>query len=87
MQQKTLTFGQYSVRVDGKTINDQTLSEVLGFFFMYIMVFRGATLIITIEGKDLITTITSVATTIGNVGPRLGIYPILLLIFPSFWRK
>lgn len=106
----------YSVRVDGKTINDQTLSEVLGFFFMYIMVFCGAILIISIEGKDLVTTITSVATTIGNVGPGLGIvgprgnfssftdlskmvfsfcmivgrleiYPILLLIFPSFWRK
>jgi trk system potassium uptake protein TrkH len=106
----------YSVRVDGKTINDQTLSEVLGFFFMYIMVFCGAILIISIEGKDLVTTVTSVATTIGNVGPGLGIvgprgnfssftdlskmvfsfcmivgrleiYPILLLIFPSFWRK
>jgi len=106
----------YSVRVDGKTINDHTVSEVLGFFFMYIMVFCGAILIISIEGKDLVTTITSVATTIGNVGPGLGIvgprgnfssftdlskmvfsfcmivgrleiYPILLLIFPSFWRK
>jgi trk system potassium uptake protein TrkH len=106
----------YSVRVDGKTINDHTVSEVLGFFFMYIMVFCGAVLIISMEGKDLVTTVTSVATTIGNVGPELGIvgprgnfssfndlskmvfsfcmivgrleiYPILLLLFPSFWRK
>ncbi len=63
----------YSVRVDGKTINDQTLSEVLGFFFLYMMVFCGAILIVSIEGKDLVTTVTSVATTIGNVGPGLGL--------------
>ncbi|MBU3142932.1 TrkH family potassium uptake protein [Clostridium sp. CF012] len=106
----------YSVRVGGKAINEQTLSEVLGFFFMYIMVFCGAILIISIEGKDLVTTVTSVATTLGNVGPGLGmvgprgnfsgftdlskmifsfcmiigrleIYPILLLVLPSFWKK
>lgn len=106
----------YCVRVGGKTVNEQTLSEVLGFFFMYIMVFCGAILIVSIEGKDLITTITSVAATIGNIGPglnlvgpsgnfsgftdlskivlslcmiigRLEIYPILLLAFPSFWKK
>lgn len=62
----------YSVRVGGKAINEQTLSEVLGFFFMYIMVFCGAILIVSIEGKDLVTTVTSVATTLGNVGPGLG---------------
>ena len=63
----------YSVRVGGKTVNERTLSEVLGFFFMYIMVFCGAILIVSIEGKDLVTTITSVAATIGNIGPGLGL--------------
>jgi trk system potassium uptake protein TrkH len=106
----------YSVRVGGKTVSEQTLSEVLGFFFMYIMVFCGSVLIVSIEGKDLVTTFTSVAATIGNIGPglelvgpmgnfsgftdlskmvlsfcmiigRLEIYPILLLVFPHFWRK
>ncbi len=63
----------YSVRIGGKTINEHTLSEVLGFFFMYIIIFCGAILIVSIEGKDLVTTFTSVATTIGNVGPGLGL--------------
>ena len=63
----------YSVRVGGKTVNERTLSEVLGFFFMYIMVFCGAILIVSIEGKDLVTTITSVAATIGNIGPGLSL--------------
>jgi len=106
----------YHVRVGGKAISEKTLSEVLGFFFMYMMIFCAAILIVSIEGKDIVTTITSVATTLGNVGPGLGmigprgnfsgftdlskmvfsfcmivgrleIYPILLLVFPAFWKK
>jgi trk system potassium uptake protein TrkH len=48
------------------------LSEILGFFFMYMMVFCGAILIVSIEGKELVTTVTAVAATIGNIGPGLG---------------
>jgi trk system potassium uptake protein TrkH len=106
----------YSVRFGGKTVNEQILSEVLGFFFMYLMVFCAASLIISIEGKDIVTSLSSVAATLGNIGPgleivgpmgnfssfsilsklvlsfcmiigRLEIYPILLLVFPRFWKK
>lgn len=63
----------YTVRLGGKAVNEQTLSEVLGFFFMYIMVLCGAILIVSIEGKDIVTTVTSVVATIGNIGPGLGL--------------
>ena len=59
----------YAVRFGGKAVNEGTLSEVLGFFFMYIIIFFAATLVISLEGKDLITTISSVAATLGNIGP------------------
>ncbi|MEK6266386.1 MAG: TrkH family potassium uptake protein [Clostridium sp.] len=62
----------YSVRVGGKAVNERILSEILGFFFMYMMVFCGAILIVSIEGKELVTTVTAVAATIGNIGPGLG---------------
>ncbi len=62
----------YFVRLGGKAVNERILSEILGFFFMYIMVFCGAILIVSIEGKDLVTTVTAVAATIGNIGPGLG---------------
>jgi trk system potassium uptake protein len=63
----------YPVRVGGKAVSDQTLSEVLGFFFMYLMIFCGAVLIVSIEGKDIVSTLTAVITTLGNVGPGLEI--------------
>lgn len=63
----------YPVRIGGKAVDDQTLSEVLGFFFMYMAIFCVAVLIVAFEGKDMVTTISSVATTLGNVGPGLEI--------------
>ena len=62
-----------SVRFGGKAVSEQTLTEVLGFFFMYLMIFCAAVLVISIEGKDLVTTVTSVAATLGNIGPGLEI--------------
>jgi trk system potassium uptake protein len=106
----------YTVKFAGKSVEERTLSEVLAFFFMYIFIFVIAVLIISFEGKDMVTTISSVVATIGNIGPgfgmvgpmgnfsemsilskivlslcmiigRLEIYPILLLMTPSFWKR
>ncbi|WP_315117317.1 TrkH family potassium uptake protein [uncultured Clostridium sp.] len=106
----------YTVKFGGKSIEEETLTEILAFFFMYIFIFIIALLIISLEGKDLLTSFTSVAATLGNIGPGLGmvgpmgnfsqfsnlskivlslcmiigrleIYPMLLLIFPTFWKK
>ncbi|WP_315112691.1 TrkH family potassium uptake protein [Clostridium intestinale] len=63
----------YKVTLQGKAVNEQTLSEVLGFFFMYVIIFCFSVLIVSFEGKDIVTTISSVATTLGNVGPGLEI--------------
>lgn len=63
----------YTVTLQGKAVNEQTLSEVLGFFFMYVIIFCCSVLIVSFEGKDIVTTISSVATTLGNVGPGLEI--------------
>jgi trk system potassium uptake protein len=63
----------YTVKFTGKTVDERTVSEALTFFFMYILIFVIAVLIISLEGKDLVTTITSVVATLGNVGPGLGL--------------
>lgn len=63
----------YKVTLQGRAVNEQTLSEVLGFFFMYIIILCCSVLIVSFEGKDIITTISSVVTTLGNVGPGLEI--------------
>lgn len=106
----------YNVRIGGKTVEDDTLSGVLAFFFIYIFVFVMATLIVSCDGKDIATTVSSVIATLGNIGPgvglvgpagnysemsdiskiilslcmfvgRLEIYPMLLLVVPSFWKR
>ncbi len=63
----------YAVRIGGRAVSEQTISEVLGFFFMYMVIFCTAVLIIALEGKDIVTTVTAVITTLGNVGPGLEI--------------
>lgn len=59
----------YSIRIGGKTMNEKTLSEIMSFFFMYIFIFVIAVLLVSIDGKDMVTTLSSVAATLGNIGP------------------
>lgn len=63
----------YSIRFDKRAVDEKTLSEVLGFFFMYIAIFIAAVLIVSLDNLDWATTVTSVAATLGNVGPGFGV--------------
>jgi len=63
----------YSVRLGKKAVDERTLSEVLGFFFMYILIFITGVLVISMDNLDWATTISSVAATLGNIGPGFGI--------------
>lgn len=63
----------YSVRLGSRAVDERTISEVLGFFFMYMIVFIVAVLAVSLDNLDWATTITSVAATLGNVGPGFGV--------------
>jgi trk system potassium uptake protein TrkH len=63
----------YTIRFGKSAVDEKTVSEVLGFFFMYIIVFIIAVLVVSLDNLDWATSITSVAATIGNVGPGFGI--------------
>ncbi len=106
----------YTIKVDGKTVDNDTLSGVMTFFFAFITIFTLSVLVVSLDGKDMITNFTAVATSIGNVGPGLGIvgpmgnfssyselsklvfsfcmivgrleiFPVLLLMTPTFWKR
>lgn len=62
-----------SIKVGEDTISDDILKGVMGFFIGYITIFVFSTMIITAFGIDLITALSSVAATLGNVGPGLGL--------------
>lgn len=106
----------YTVKIGGRAVEEDTLSGVMAFFFLYMAIFAASTLVVAIDGKDLVTTISAVLSCIGNIGPglelvgplgnfsgfsvlskvvlslcmllgRIEIYPILLLLTPSFWKR
>lgn len=59
----------YSIRFCKRAVDEKTISEVLGFFFMYIMIYITAVLIVSLDNLGWGTTLSSVAATLGNVGP------------------
>jgi len=61
-----------SIKLNGKALPSDMISSVLTFFVMYILIFVFASIIIASMGYDLVTTIASVAATLGNIGPGLG---------------
>ncbi|WP_054740195.1 TrkH family potassium uptake protein [Cellulosilyticum ruminicola] len=61
------------VRINDKTVENETVLSVLGYFFIYIIVFIIAVIIISLNGFDFGTTATSVLATLNNIGPGIGI--------------
>lgn len=60
-----------AVRDETGVLTSEKLRSVLSYFVLYIFVFAISFLLVTWEGKDLITSFTAVATTMNNVGPGL----------------
>ncbi|HNR65259.1 MAG TPA: TrkH family potassium uptake protein [Atribacterota bacterium] len=61
------------IYIGEKRISDEAVSTVTSFFLLYIMIFILGSLVMAALGLDMISAMTSVATTLGNVGPGLGL--------------
>jgi trk system potassium uptake protein TrkH len=59
------------IKVNGKIMSNETVSGINSFLALYLLIFIIATLLITLEGVSLISAISSVAATLGNIGPAL----------------
>ncbi len=55
-----------------KILSDDTVASISTFFSLYIFIFLISTVIISLEGIDLASAASSVAVTLGNVGPGFG---------------
>ncbi|MBO8169819.1 MAG: TrkH family potassium uptake protein [Thermoanaerobacteraceae bacterium] len=62
-----------SLKIDNKTVSDRTVMNVTQFFFLYMALTALSTLIMLTSGVDLVTGFTSVAATLGNIGPGLAL--------------
>lgn len=61
-----------NVKVDGKIVENNVIRSVSGYIMIYFMLILFSFLLISINGFDFETSITSVITCINNVGPGLG---------------
>ena len=60
------------LRVGKNIVSNDVLDNVQTFFFLYILILGTAVLFVTSQGIDLMTSISAVAATLGNVGPGFG---------------
>ena len=77
-----------SVRLGGKTVSKEILRGTLVYFVIVIFFIGFGSILLSIEGHDLITTVSSVATCISNVGPGFaGVGPVQNFSFYSAAAK
>lgn len=60
------------ITMDGHIVEHEVVRGVHAYLIAFVMVFIVSLLLISIEGKDLITNFTAVTATINNIGPGLG---------------
>lgn len=59
------------IKVDGKPVDSGMIHSVNIYFMTFIWIFVISLIILSIDGKDLVTNFTAVAATINNIGPGL----------------
>jgi len=60
------------IRIGKRTISQEVVGNIGGFFMIYIGIFVIGVVLMTILGLDFVSALGSVAATIGNIGPGLG---------------
>ncbi|EET60919.1 potassium uptake protein, TrkH family [Marvinbryantia formatexigens DSM 14469] len=63
----------HKVRMDGRPIEHEVVRSVNVYLAVYVLIFIGSLLIITLDEKDLVTNFTAVAATLNNIGPGLEV--------------
>ena len=61
------------IKVEGKPVEHEAIRSINVYLTTYVLIFVLSVFLISLEGKDLITTFTSVAATINNIGPGLSL--------------
>ncbi len=62
-----------SITVNKKEIPQEVVTNVANFIFFYIFVVFAGSLLISLNGFDLVTTLSSVLTCVGNIGPGFNL--------------
>ena len=60
------------VKVEGRPVEHEAIRSINVYLTTYVLIFTLSVFLVSLEGKDLVTTFTSVAATINNIGPGLA---------------
>ena len=63
----------YTLWFNNRALSPALLTNVLGFFLLYMIVYVSGVVILTLGGRDLVTSVGATAATLGNIGPGLGL--------------
>ena len=61
-----------SVRFNGKAVSEEVVNRTVRFLLCYLMIFVVSAVIVSLDGRDVVTGFTSVAATLNNIGPGLA---------------
>ena len=64
--------GVFIPTYNSNEINEEILNSVTGYFFLYLLIFGGLTLILSFDGQDVLTALSGAAAALANVGPGLN---------------
>ena len=59
------------IKVDGKLVEHEVARSVNSYLITYLLLFVISIFLVSLEGRDLVTTFTSVSATLNNIGPGL----------------
>jgi trk system potassium uptake protein TrkH len=61
-----------ALKLDGRSLPKETIGGIWGFLFLFILISAFSALCLTMVGVDLVTSVTTVISSMSNVGPALG---------------
>ncbi len=61
------------VKLGKEALKKDIIDDIAAFFVLYVLIFIISTIILSLFGLDIVSAISAVAATMGNVGPGLGV--------------
>lgn len=60
------------IKVGGKIVSNEVIARINSFLTLHMVIFVIGVIVVSLEGVDMITSMSSVAATINNIGPGFG---------------
>jgi len=76
------------IKVGGKIVSNEVIARINSFLTLHMVIFVVGVLVVSLEGVDMVTSMSSVAATINNIGPGFGgVGPTLTFADYSIFTK